>query len=508
MVYNSLTDSKVPFVPVDGKKVKWYTCGPTVYDVCHMGHARAYLTFDILRRILEDYFHYEVQFAVNITDIDDKIIKRARTNKLLEDYAKSVQEKGLDVVCEDVRKAAQVHLAKLEAKRAELDSQVLDASDRRGVDEREKLLKEQALKAGQAKDIIAAVEAAIKTGSAEQVVAAGTDPLGEHLDAELGHTVTDHSVFDKHARKFERSYLEDMDALGVRRADVQTRVSEYVPEVVEFVKVLISKGFAYASNGSVYFNTTAYKAAGHDYPKLKVGLQTAEASEAEMAEGEGALSNTLSDEKRSASDFALWKSSKKGEPAWESPWGAGRPGWHIECSVMASDVLGNNMDIHAGGSDLRFPHHDNELAQSEACHGCHQWVNYFLHAGHLNIQGLKMSKSLKNFITIRQALKEHTPRQLRLMFLLQAWDKSMLYSDQVHFTFQSVHFTFELAHFTFQAAHLTFQSMFHSAYSTFHSVRLTFQSMFYSVPFKFHSFLFTFQSMFHSLPSTLQSLSH
>lgn len=158
-----------------------------------------------------------------------------------------------------------------------------------------------------------------------------------------------------------------------------------------------------------------------------------------MAESEGDLASDSS-EKRHPNDFALWKASKPGEPKWDSPWGAGRPGWHIECSAIASDIVGPYMDIHAGGIDLKFPHHDNELAQSEAYCGHHQWVSYFLHAGHLHIKGLKMGKSLKNFVTIRQALAEQTlpdgstsqttARQLRLMFLLQAWDRPMDYSDQ------------------------------------------------------------------------------
>lgn len=139
----------------------------------------------------------------------------------------------------------------------------------------------------------------------------------------------------------------------------------------------------------------------------------------------------VGEEKKSQIDFALWKKSKEGEPAWQSPWGPGRPGWHIECSAMATDVLGSNLDIHAGGEDLKFPHHDNEMAQSEAYCGCAQWVNYFWHAGHLHIRGLKMSKSLKNFITIRQALEVHTAAQIRMLFLLQNWDKQMLYSDQM-----------------------------------------------------------------------------
>ena len=138
----------------------------------------------------------------------------------------------------------------------------------------------------------------------------------------------------------------------------------------------------------------------HDYPKLEPSKGNA--TQAEMEESEGSLHVAEAGEKRNAADFALWKKSKGGEPSWPSPWGGGRPGWHIECSVMASDLMGDGMDVHAGGSDLKFPHHDNELAQAEAYHGCQQWVNYFFHFGHLHIKGLKMSKSLKNFVTIRQ----------------------------------------------------------------------------------------------------------
>jgi len=142
------------------------------------------------------------------------------------------------------------------------------------------------------------------------------------------------------------------------------------------------------------------------------------------------LASTFVDEKKHPNDFALWKKSKAGEPKWPSPWSEGRPGWHIECSVMANDVMGNHLDIHGGGSDLKFPHHDNEMAQSEAFHCCQQWVNYWFHCGHLHIKGLKMAKSLKNFITIRDALQTHTARQIRLMFLTQTWDRAMDYSDQ------------------------------------------------------------------------------
>jgi cysteinyl-tRNA synthetase len=197
---------------------------------------------------------------------------------------------------------------------------------------------------------------------------------------------------------------------------------------VTFIAKIIENGNAYESNGSVYFDTRAFQKT-NTYPKL-VPAAGQGATAAEMAEGEGSLSSTFVDEKKHPNDFALWKKSKAGEPKWDSPWGQGRPGWHIECSVMASDVMGEHMDIHGGGSDLKFPHHDNEMAQSEAYHCCQQWVNYWWHCGHLHIKGLKMAKSLKNFITIRDALQTHTPRQIRLMFLGQTWDRAMDYSDQ------------------------------------------------------------------------------
>ena len=221
----------------------------------------------------------------------------------------------------------------------------------------------------------------------------------------------------------QAEFMEDMDALGVRPADVMTRVSEYIPEIVAYIEKIVANGLAYESKGSVYFDTQAFRAKGHVYGKLS---PWAVGSAALAAEGE---SDFETKEKRSSQDFALWKAAKPGEPFWDSPWGRGRPGWHIECSAMASSILGHKIDVHSGGQDLRFPHHDNELAQAEAyyheemqreveaspsgshvcCGGAHgqlwsaQWINYFLHSGHLSIEGLKMSKSLKNFITIRQA---------------------------------------------------------------------------------------------------------
>lgn len=316
---NSFTGKKEPFVPSDGSnRVTWYICGPTVYDSSHVGHASNYVRFDILRRVLQDFFGYDVIVQMNVTDIDDKIIKRSNERDI---------------------------------------------------------------------------------------------------------------PFEELARHFEHEFMEDMDSLNVLRPHYLTRVSEYIPEVIEYIETIIKNGSAYESSGSVYFDTKAFVAAGHNYGKLE---PSSVGREELLAEGEGVLTaqdDLLKQQKKSAGDFVLWKKSKPGEPLWESPWGPGRPGWHIECSAMASHVLGPNIDVHAGGVDLRFPHHSNEIAQAEAYHCCDQWVNYFLHSGHLHIEGLKMSKSLKNFITIRECLKRYNSRQIRLAFLAHTYDSPMNYTE-------------------------------------------------------------------------------
>jgi cysteinyl-tRNA synthetase len=241
--------------------------------------------------------------------------------------------------------------------------------------------------------------------------------------------------FSDLSRRFETEFNEDMALLGVAPPDMVTRVSEYIGEIVDYIDVLVKKGFAYESNGSVYFDIAAFEAAGYRAGKL---MPEQKGNSELLAEGEGAL--CAKGDKKSASDFALWKKTKGAEgivePSWASPWGQGRPGWHIECSVMSSCALEklngrgySGLDVHAGGVDLKFPHHDNEVIQSEAYLGSHQWVNYWLHTGHLNIKGLKMSKSLKNFITIRQALEVHTSRQIRWCFLLHKYNAPMDYSD-------------------------------------------------------------------------------
>lgn len=434
-IYNSLIDEKVPFIPAAGpssKQITWYTCGPTVYDAAHMGHARNYVTFDIVRRVLEDYFGYNCLFVMNVTDVDDKIILRARRNYLLQQYRNEPKD-GAAVYAYALA-AVESALAKQNSKVEEAKAMQLagaqadDKKDSRCQADLATALKNEEHKAGRVQAVLTDLKA-ISAASAtmDQVLSVAGDFVSDVLDKEKGAGVTDASIYRAHAARYEREFMEDMTALRCRPPSVLTRVSEYIPEIIQYVQRIVDNGMAYEANGSVYFDTAKFRSCGHTYGKLK---PWAVGSALLAAEGE---SNFETSEKRSPMDFALWKASKPGEPFWESPWGNGRPGWHIECSAMASSVLGQRMDIHSGGEDLRFPHHDNELAQAEAHYhheGCQQWVNYFLHSGHLEIEGLKMSKSLKNFITIRDALQSFSARQLRLMFVMQPWNKPMVYGEQ------------------------------------------------------------------------------
>lgn len=441
-VYNSLTRSKVPFVPIEDKKVTWYACGPTVYDDAHLGHARNYVSTDIIRRIMRDYFKFDVRFVMNITDVDDKIILRGRQQFLLAQFTAKHPELD-DETLSTTKQAFEAYLKK------NLSLLPTDLKPDQYAEESKKayghVLAGKALEGdGPPGDKEAKVKMHLKTASAaaEALILAGAktinvtdfytkteDALLPYLDTLYGSTIdaNDHSIFTRLTKKFEDRFMDDVRALNCLDPDVVTRVTEYSQQIVDFVEKVVKNGYGYVtSDGSVYFDIQAFERDGNPYARLEPWNRN---DKDLQADGEGALTKK-STEKRSDADFALWKSSKPGEPAWPSPWGQGRPGWHIECSAMASDVLGAKVDIHSGGIDLAFPHHDNELAQSEAfwaeCkhdNHSHQWINYFLHMGHLSIAGSKMSKSLKNFTTIREALGrgDWTPRGLRIVFLLGGW---------------------------------------------------------------------------------------
>ena len=242
--------------------------------------------------------------------------------------------------------------------------------------------------------------------------------------------------FTEISRLYETKFLDDMKRLNVALPDMITRVSEYMDEIIEFIAKIIENGYAYEANGSVYFDVMKFnKEPNHTYAKLEPNSVEAEGM---MEEGEGVLANVeeTAKEKRDPKDFALWKKSKPGEPLWDSPWGQGRPGWHIECSAMAGSIFKKYpLDIHSGGIDLKFPHHDNEIAQSEAYYNCDNWINNFWHCGHLHIDGKKMSKSLKNFITIKHILDvdKYNSAQIRFVFLLSRWNATMNYSTEKTF---------------------------------------------------------------------------
>ncbi|XP_001601176.1 probable cysteine--tRNA ligase, mitochondrial [Nasonia vitripennis] len=298
VVYNPITKCKTPLILRNNKVATWYMCGPTVYDSAHIGHACTYVKFDIIRRILSEFFDINVVLVMGLTDIDDKIIKRAN-----------------------------------------------------------------------------------ESGQSWQSI----------------------------TQKYEKEFISDMDSLNVLKPFATCKVTNYIPQIVEFVEKIVNKNGAYVGkDGSVYFDTSNYR----NYGKL----DTPQAQEPHP-------------DKRSSLDFALWKASKENEPYWESPWGRGRPGWHIECSAIASTVLGSNIDIHSGGMDLAFPHHENEEAQSCCYHEKNQWINYWLHTGHLHLEGdTKMSKSLQNTVSIPSLLKTQTANQFRMLCLLSDYRKNVIFS--------------------------------------------------------------------------------
>ena len=311
-VYNTLSGSKDPFEPMVPGKVRMYVCGVTVYDYCHIGHARSALVFDVLRRYLE-YSGFAVEFAKNFTDVDDKIIKRAN-------------EQG--VSCEHV-------------------------------------------------------------------------------------TTT-----------YIQAYYEDMEKLGVRRATLEPRATEHIADIVALVDTLLAKGMAYRVEGDVYFQVDRYPVYGRLSRRKVEDLQA------------GARVD-VDERKRHPMDFALWKGSKPGEPSWDSPWGPGRPGWHIECSAMAMRHLGETFDIHGGGMDLIFPHHENEIAQSCGATG-KEFARYWVHNGFVQINQEKMSKSLGNFFTIREIFQKSEWPDMITGEMLRYFLLSTHYRSPLDFSGQSL----------------------------------------------------------------------
>lgn len=304
-VYNTLTKSLEEFKPLREGEVRIYVCGPTVYDYTHIGHARTYIAFDAIIRYLK-FKGYRVKYVLNITNVDDKIINRAKER-------------------------------------------------------------------------------------------------GEHpLDL---------------AARFEREFLEDFKALGLLKPDVMPRVTDHIREIIEVVKRLIERGYAYVVKTGVYFDVEKFP----DYGKLS-GIKREELVAGARIEVDPHKKNPL--------DFALWKVVPEGELGWDSPWGRGRPGWHIECTVMSSKYLGPQFDIHGGGQDLIFPHHENEIAQSEAAFGVKPFVKYWLHTGYLTIRGEKMSKSLGNIIPLRDMLKRADPEAFRLFILSSHYRSPVDYAPE------------------------------------------------------------------------------
>lgn len=303
-IYNSYTRQKEEFKPIHPGKVSIYVCGVTVYDYCHIGHARTYTAFDVIIRYLKSQ-GYDVLHVRNITDIEDKIIKRANENN--EDYQNVVD-------------------------------------------------------------------------------------------------------------RFTKAMYEDFSALNIMMPDHDPRATDYIPQMIDMIEKLIANGFAYvASNGDVYYEVRKFKKYGclahRNIDQLESGARV-----------------EVNDVKRDPLDFVLWKLAKPGEPYWDSPWGIGRPGWHIECSVMSMSLLGEGFDIHGGGKDLIFPHHENEIAQSEGAVNC-QFVNTWMHAGYLQINKEKMSKSLGNFFTIRDVLKDHSAEVMRYFFITSHYRSPLAYSE-------------------------------------------------------------------------------
>ncbi len=303
-IYNTLNNQKEEFVPRSPGKVDMYVCGPTTYNLIHLGNARPLIVFDTVRRYFE-YAGYKVTYVQNFTDIDDKIINRASEENM--------------------------------------------------------------------------------------------DPLAL-------------------AEKYIKEYYKDAGALGVRPATIHPKVSEHLPEIIEMIQGIIDNGYGYKVDGDVYFAVGKFggygKLSGRRLEDMQAGARV-----------------DVDDRKEHPMDFALWKTAKPGEPAWDSPWGKGRPGWHIECSAMANKYLGMGFDIHGGGYDLIFPHHENEIAQAEACIGSGPFARYWMHNGFITVNEEKMSKSLGNFFTVREILAKYDPEIVRFYMLSTHYRSPLDFDD-------------------------------------------------------------------------------
>ncbi|TDL29078.1 cysteinyl-tRNA synthetase [Rickenella mellea] len=460
-IYNSLTRSKTPFVPVDpsGKRVVWYCCGPTVYDAAHLGHARNYVANDVIRRILQDYFNYDVVFVQNVTDIID----RARQRYFFGEYRSQhlsiddqVFKTSHEAVAYYIKETAGLPDGLDVRNFTELTLPFAFLYERSLLSDEEIILKNRLSVLSRATSMLDDMSRVVPTtdDDIENFYATLEPVLSEFLGSTLKETITEDMshIFSDFAQYWELDFNGDLRRLNCLTPTITTRVSEFIPENISFVRGIMDNGFAYPiPGGTVYFDVEAFRSAGHCYPKLEPdngnradgNASSASESPASTESGPHATlppgddSDEILREKRlkkNQQDFALWKKSRAGEPSWDSPWGKGRPGWHIECSAMCSHVLGSKVDIHSGGIDLAFPHHDNELAQSEAYwssrdeYGGQQWVNYFIHIGHLSISGSKMSKSLKNFISIRDALSNTggwTARSFRIVCMFGGWKAGM-----------------------------------------------------------------------------------
>ncbi len=375
-VNNTMTGQKEPLKPLTPGKIGIYVCGPTVYSFIHIGNARTFCSFDVIVRYLR-YCGFDVKYVRNYTDVDDKIINASR------------------VVGRWTRDGK--------------DSLLLDA-DGTGTFEGKKVKWNTD---GASLTLVGVDAEPLKYPMKLEGGQMMLEPLGAPLV--LSRQTPEMTAVELSAR-FVREFETDVGALHLLPPDVTPKVSEHMPEIVAIIEKLVAKDIAYASKGDVYFQVSKYP----QYAKLsKRNLDDMQAGE-RVSTG---------DQKREPLDFALWKAAKPGEPSWDSPWGKGRPGWHIECSAMSSKYLGDTFDMHGGALDLIFPHHENEIAQSEAASGktlCNCWM----HAGFLDLEGAKMSKSLGNVVRLRDALEKVDAEALRYFFLSTHYRSPIAFNDK------------------------------------------------------------------------------